>query len=305
MKRIVQFIFFLALLAATAQAQPNKELIKNFLQPISFTRTGVVSFFEETFNHTLYGTLALPASFAHLKDFIAHSKTMQHPLAYIHSITNIFHDRLKEAVWVNPYALSNLLTVYGEQHELFASACHDPEEVVKKILYQSLLSKFSDLKKDPELFMSTLSKEIVTQLHHDTATTQKETSRTITRFIEAALDKIIWDPREQLQCWNICKTIADQLATLQSAHIIASEEDLNHCYWSLVYRFCYFIETAGEHLSLTTYQAIKCDIATQATTLLTLPEREAFIRSKADYVQQVLFAAEVKVRARQEGLWRE
>jgi len=297
------FLSVLMYTQLTFGASISPELMKSFLQPITFNRTGIVSFFTDTFNHELYGTFALPASFCHMKEFISFSKTMQDPLGYMRSITSLFHDRLKEALWVNPYALSGLLTAYSNQAELWATTVNDPEETVKKLLYNSLLSKFNELKKDPELFMSTLSKEIVTTLNNETRMAQRELGYSITRFIEGALDKIIWDPREGEQCWQSCKAIADQLAQLHALKIIGTEVELNHCYWSLVYRFCYFIETTAEHISLETYQAMKYDIANKNSPLLCIPEQEAFIHSKAYRLQQAVFAGEVKVRSIKQGLW--
>lgn len=298
MKKMLKLILFFVSMYAVPSCSKTltPDLIQNFTKPITFTRSGIVSFFNETFNHELYGKLGLPASFVHLKDFIAHGATLDDPYPYLISITQIFHDRLKEATWVNPYALFNIIDSLSQQAPAWSSAQQSDQAAIREVLYNALLSKFTLLKKDPETFMDKVSADIVATLDKKNNKLQQEFARKVSRLLEGALDKVIWDPREGTQCWQSCKQIADRLYDLYELGLIGDEATLNHCYWSLTYRFCYFLETVGQYLPLHTYEAIKYDIATKSSHLLGTQEQEEFIMSKATQLQNTVFGQEVLLR---------
>lgn len=309
MKNYFKYLLLLTLLctAAPVHVAPNHmnaDLIQLFTKPVSFNRAGIQAFLTDTFNHRLYGVYGLPASFMHIGDFLSHNKTVPQPYTYTISIVDLFHDRLKEALWVNPYALSQLLEAFM-QHcgPLCEADSANQQETIKHILYRALLSQFSDLKKNPEGFMNTVSADIAAALNTEATGQRTELQYGLTHFIESALDKVVWDPREQAACWDSCKLIAEQLHALYRARVIPTETALNHCYWSLTYRFCYFVDTVGEHISIATYDAIKQDIATKNCALFCVEEAEACITSKAKRLQHSVFDNEVKVRAVQSGLW--
>ena len=282
----------------------KQELLQRFARPIIFDRANIQTFLTDVFNHRLYGVYCLPSNFMHIADFLSHSTQVEHPRDFSISIFNLFHTRLKESFWVNPYALAQMLEVITQQ---CAGMCEPTNHTssraaIKKALYNAMLSRFHELKKDPEYFMTSLANEIIALVEQPEQETISELQHTVTRFIESALDKVIWDPREQESCWESCKLIAEQLHALHRAHIIRNETALNHCYWSLVYRFCYFLETTGEHLTPETYSIIKNDLVAKNCSFLALEEQEAFVLSKIRRLQLALIDGEVKARAAQAGI---
>ncbi len=54
--------------------------------------------------------------------------------------------------------------------------------------------------------------------------------------------------------------------------------------WSLIHRFCYFIDIAGPDISQDTFIAIVNDIATQKLVLFAIEEQEDLMLSKKDFL---------------------
>lgn len=284
--------------------RPSPELLYSLAKPITFTRSNIETFLKDAFNHPWYGTYCLPANFMHISDLLSYHDRVKNPRDFSLSIFNLFHSRLKESQWVNPYALAQIIDVIIKQCEpLCAITKNTTRAAIKKTLYQAMLSRFHELKTDPEFFMTSVADEIITVVERGEQESAHELQNVITRFIESALDKLVWDPREQEGCWESCKLIAEQLRSLHHANIIRHEITLNHCYWSLVYRFCYFIETAGEHLSPATYTAIKHDIAEKKCALFSLEEQEELLLSKIKRLQNAILDGEVRALSIQKGIW--
>lgn len=300
------FLFcFITTATLLSTPQLPQETLASFLRPVSMTQAGIATFLTSTYNHAAYGTFCLPATFRHVDDFLTHTQNVKQQEVFVASVIDLFHARLKESLWVNPYALARLFDslVANTQHLFTKSERRNHHDAVKKELYESLLTKFNDLKNDPEQFIETLTKKVLAITDHDKQQERIELQYAISRFIESALDKLVWDPREQQACWECCKMLATKLDSLEQLHIIPDEVTLNHCFWSLIYRFSYFIETAGDLLSMQTFQAIRQDIALGQTPLLALGEQEEHILTKAQRLNQAVLAGEVKVRSAQAGLW--
>jgi len=280
----------------------SQELLREFIKPVPLNRNALKTFFINVFNHQSYGTHCLPASFRHAIDFLSYNKQVKNPLDYTVSIFDLFHDRLKESTWVNPYALTHLLNAVNEHTAtLLQEPKIDRHDLVKQTIYNALLTQFAQLKNDPDTFITTLTDNIFAIVDDPEKQQRAELQHALIRLIESALDKVIWDPSEQEDCWDSCKLLAEQLDTMHRLAILPNETILNHCYWSLIYRFSYFIETTGEHLSPAVYRAIKNDILLQQIPLLTLAEQEEHILTKAQRLHTAVFEGEVKVQAAKTG----
>lgn len=304
--RIITRFFAITQLGIASWCHPqlSPDQITFFLRPVSFTKPGVQYFFTHVFNHPDYGTYFLPASFRHTVDFLSFTKHMKNPYEYVLSVVDLFHTKLKESTWVNPYALSFMLDALMEHtKDLVHTGTTDTNKRVKKALYQALLSHFNDLKNNPDQFMDSLTDEIMSVVNDSQVTNHVILQYSISRLIESALDKLIWDPSEQINCWESCKHLANQLDAMEQQHLIPDEVTLNHCFWSLIYRFSYFVETTGDQLAMTTYQAIAQDIVTKNSPMLACEEQEHKILTKAERLKQALLTGEIKSRSAQAGLW--
>jgi len=279
-------------------------LIESFLRKVKFTQSGVQCFFKHTFNQSLYSEKFLPACFLHCIDFLEYGAQLTEPRGFLESSLEIFHQRIKECLWVNPYAL--LFLIQRIQPILTPIVKHHKEEQkkgVNKAIRQALLTRFNELKVQPELFLNNLTDEIlVIACGSDEQPTVQQLTWSVVRFIEAALNKLIWDPRDDIDTWECVKALALSLEALYEARIIPDTKALNQCYWSLVYRYCYFLETAGSELSRECYAKIKKDSADTPLTFLMLEEQEDFITTKVDRLHKALMEGELKAKAKEQGI---
>lgn len=267
-------------------------------QPICMDRDGVSTYFKDIFNLKGYGSLCIE----HLVDFLEFADKTAQPLSFTLRMMELFHGRMKEALWINPYALSGTLDAFIEHTGPILEAAHKERIVaVKRSMYQAMLSRFNSLKEEPEVFMNTLAEEVL-QIADNTELVRLRAL--LVRFIESALDKLILSPHDQQGMWDITMQIADQINTLYLAGTIIDAATVQHCYRSLVYRFIYCLETVGEHLSLETYNYMKRDIAQSTHPLLSFADMESdLVISRAQLLKDALIAAETRSRVVAAGSW--
>lgn len=278
------------------------DILLSFLKPIKFTRTGIQCFFKHRFNNSFYAKNFLSCCLDDLNCFLERAHGMEFPRTYCESVIDLFHQRLKESSWINPYALFLFLERVPEPlGPVFNENLLAQQTAIARCLRTALLNKFDQLKQEPDLFISSVSEEIfmVTNSNGE-ETSVRELQHCLHRFLECALNKIIWDPREGTETWECFKAIAESLETLRNYGILNDTKSLNQLYWSLLYRFCYFIECAGSEIPLQTYKLMN----EEAPLLmwLTLEEQEDFIMSKGERLKKALAEGEAKARARAHGI---
>ena len=301
-----KFLFFIVSICATAYSYQDisGDDILSFLKPVKFTQSGVRCFFKHTFNQRNYSENFLPACFLHCLDFLEYGVQLQKPNGFLESALDIFHQRLKESHWVNPYAFHILLKEFPRLFEPITKKYKEEQhEAVKKLIRDALLNKFSELKQSPDSFIQNLSEEIMVATHgSDSEPTTQQLQWCICRFIEAGLNKLIWDPRDQLETWHGVKVLGTTMDILFDSAIIPDTKILNQCYWSIIYRYCYFLESAGSEISLDVYAKIKQEMTNTALTFLYLEEQEDFIMNKFERLHKALLEGEIKARAKATGI---
>ena len=280
-------------------AQQSIECSKDmhfFIKPVQFSSCGIKDFFLERFNDHFYTENVLPLCFLHMEDFVYYGLTSRHSKSIAMMTLDLFHQKLKECRWVNPFALTLLLK---NLPSMLGSLCVDETDLqkarVKSLIFDAMEKRFDQFKDNPENFISSLSDTIVEELFNPATPTAQEISGITVRFIESALDKLIWDPRDQEYTWESVKLIAKHLEILFDTNVIVYEKDLNHMYWSLISRFCYFIDLSRTDLSLICYQQIKNDISDAITKapFLLKEELEEHSITKKDRLMQVVLAGEM------------
>lgn len=197
----------------------------------------------------------------------------------------------------------------------------------KDILYDAIYLQFSELKRDPEAFFDQLSDTIATALLDDSVESTAEAfshkisaaveqaysldaelinieklRQTIVRFLEVTMNQIIWSPRDGVGVWSSVKQIANNLHDLLDADIFDDPDDLNDLYWSLMHRFCFFLDLHGAGMPIDVYEAIQSDLNANSIALLTLEEQEEFMETKANRLSRVVAENVAKIKAQQHGL---
>lgn len=267
-------------------------------RPVSMHRVGVAHFFADVFNMHGFGNHCCGP----LIDFLAHSRHTSDPLTFSLRIIDLFHARMKEASWLSAYDVYEVVNALQEHVEpLFKKALDVRLANVEKTLYRSLLTRFRDLKTNPEAFIHDVGVDILAIVD----TSEIARLRILcTSLIEGMLDRLIWSPEDSEETWQSVKDIADSLHGLYKSNIIADGPTLNHCLWSLLYRFCYIIETGSEDFPLEMYHVIKRDIVCGDSVLFAFADdREGLMNSRAQWLRSVVIASEVRARQVREGSW--
>lgn len=249
-----------------------------------------------------------------LLTLLEHGKhTNQSPL-YAQSVFKLFSNIIKGAHYINAYTLSNTLEqlvlqlepYFGNRIDLKSNLMSNVSDFdqFKATVYNTLYVKFSteyeSFKRSPESFLDTLSQDIfiISKQKTDIDTLRA----TMIRFLELTLGKLIWSPENQEGTWDSVKTIAKNLTLLFDNNILEDLNDLDDLYWSLIHRYCFFLDITGSMMRVSFYQHVKNDIATNQLLLLTLAEQDDFIEPKSRFLHKALVQAEVKARALEKGI---
>lgn len=261
----------------------------------------------------------LPHDFSHLSHLIAFGTNTHQPPAYLRSIIKLFSNMLKSPHYVNAYAFSGLLETLPEQLAPYFSfvesrayiadsALYDAtfvdrfQSTVNNILYAKFSNEYDSFRQDPHLFLKRISSNIVTIAQEELV--QEQLRQGIIRFCEIALGKLVWDPAAQEETWRITKKIAEQLATFLEYNILDDINDLDDLHWTLLNRYCYFVELTTTDMSESFYQAIRNDLRSNANDIIlfALKEQDYIVEPKLSYMQRTLLEAETAAYRHKAGL---
>ncbi|MCL4361682.1 hypothetical protein M1446_05000 [Candidatus Dependentiae bacterium] len=316
------FISFLIINAIEPNVQQNKEknnnikVINNIIEdfaddffkvPISFTRTGMKNFMTNIYNSNQYLS-CLPHKFNHISDFLKYGLNTPYPRTYLKSVFDLFGQRLKGSIFVNSYSFCEFIEdVHGtlKQYMSFDKDMAERKAVVKEQILEMFANHSNLRKEDPEKFLDKLSGNILYSLDNqleDRDTSLDRAQQSIYDFLEISLNKLVWNPADQNYIWESVRLLSYQLENLIKIHAIRDYEVLDKLYWSIIYRFCYFLDMFAGELKPECYAIINNDLEQAKLPLLTLQEQEFFMTTKLDYLKNAIFIAQAKLIAKDRGL---
>ena len=293
--------------SCTATKQIPFELLA---RPIKFTRSGIGQFIKQTYNHSAYGQKFLAFNFFHSITLLGYACQSSQPRAYSKSVFRLFGQKLKSVQYINTFALLELLDKLPDllkQHCADTQERSNKKELIKQHTYDFLLNQLDYLKENPEEALEQFADKIYTLTSTQTNCaeqdcTSAELQEAIAQFLEISISKLIWSHYDQVDIWRSVKLMGQQLETLTRAGLLKNSEVLDELYWTLITRFCYFLELSGTELNQEFYQVARHDIIQEKELLWSLPEQEAFITPKKKYLERALLAAQTKARAYTAGL---
>lgn len=280
----------------------------HFLEPIKFNNHGLRCFIKHVYNIPEYATDFLPNNFFHMVQFLKR-KTDQ-PRNYFQSVFRMFGNKLKQTMYINPYAYSEMLDEITPliKHAMFTEKTPIFPELQKKIssaMYDRMLHKFDHLKLDPDGYFKDLSDDILSlinstyELSGDASV--EELRKTLLVFFEMTINKLVWNPHEPEHVWRNVKIINSQLLKLYDENILNDQDDLNGLFITLLERFCLFLDLSYAELPLEFYAQLRNEIALKHISLLEL-EDEPFFETKAQRLVRAITIAEAKTRGYHEGI---
>lgn len=264
-----------------------------------------------------YAREILPNDFSNLTTLLEHCKKANKSRAYVERIFRVFSRLLKGAQYVNAYAFSEMLeklpdlleqhfTIYharayaGDTNLLKFEPIDRFKEVVNRTLYSRFLNQYDLFKKNSDSFFDMLSTDIFEIVEEEATIDQLR--QTVIRFLEVGLSKLVWSPEDHNQIWTSVKRMSQQINKLMDHYVVDDEDDVNDLFWTLIHRFCFFLDITGSVLPAEFYENIKQDIAAQQLELLELEEQEHWLETKSTCLQRALLTGEARSRAYQHGI---
>lgn len=269
----------------------NVDLFPYFLRPISFTQSGITDYFTNTYNHEKY-TEYLPYNFSHMIQFLEYGQEQQQTELYAQSIIKLFMQKIKGCDFINSYSL---LTAMPRLCDALVPYIQKKEASFLQELQTSLKIRFSNIfstynsyfQKSPDAFLDALSEQIAkktnevqTKQHIDIEHVKKD----ILRFLEICANKLIWSPKEGYDAWVSINELADRSHLFLEKNLITDVDALDDIHWSLIHRFCYFLDIAQTDIKQETFIQMVNDIHTQDLILLKIEEQENFITTKKEFL---------------------
>jgi hypothetical protein len=269
---------------------------EDFLRPIHLTRPGLRCFFKHVYNDPYYGSEFLPACFIHIEDFFSCMPSIERKDAFSHSFITLFHNKLKEARWVNPFAFEQALVAIKTWMPRVIS--YGMLELEKKT--NLMLEKFAHkiISKTDTASRSEVVEAYSTKLYNLYMGTHKpvyaRVQELMSSFIESACEKLIWSHKDGIETWEIFKRLDALIYELYKTKVISDKAVMQRILCSLVCRFVYFLDTLGVGLDDAALDTIEKECAENCSIVsFALPEQEDLVLSKKDFllnsVKQVRF----------------
>ncbi len=288
---IISSDFELPYLASVPSNDLGLDLFSYFLRPINFSKEGIAHYFKYTYNHEKY-TEYLPYNFSHMIQFLEFGQDHEQNEAYAKSIIKLFLQKIKGCDFINSYSLittmpklADALAPYIEKKE--AGFLDELQKNLKLRFSKIFSTYYSYFQKNPDAFLEALSEQIAkktnevqTQQHVDIEQVRKD----ILRFLETCISKLIWAPTDAYDAWISINEIATQTEYFLDKKLLSDVDAYDDICWSLIHRFCYFIDISAEEINQDTFIRIINDIHDEKLNLLQIEEQEDLIDSKKDFV---------------------
>ncbi len=291
---------YIGALIALGVYRIDAQVPSSWTAELVMNKVSIGSYFNTVFGQHGYGSYAG----YHLIDFLAYARSSKNELSFTLTVIDMFHMRMKEALWTNPYLVDTVLRgMLAYIHPLFVQAQRKRSEEAKKTVYDLLLHRFDELREHPDEVIDTFVADMIMQIEASEVVRLKTG---VVRLIENMLDRLIWSLAEQIDAWEITRTIADDLYALYEVGLLPDTATLNHCLWSLTYRFGYALESSADMISLLTYERMKSDIGTGNSVLFTVTDsaqRRSSMKTRAQWLTDIIFAGEVRARRAAQGAW--
>lgn len=286
-----------------ANGQDNQLTPANTTAPFSGKGFSIKDFVHDTFNRPTYASEILPAHLRDLSALLHQGSVVPRPVIYTNALLKLFGNSIKGAPYVGAYGFlefteqlsANLEHLVSLKALAVSPASYYQE--LHNLLYDAFLTKFDELKNNPDAFFASLTNNAVLLISQHLNKSSLDVSRHETlhdiqpmlmRFLELSLNKLMWNSQEPANIWPSVKGIATELEALYDKEFIGDQSDLDDLYWSLVHRFALFLDLSATTLPLEFFQKIQAEVATGNLLLVTLPEQETYLMTKKEVLDHAL-----------------
>jgi hypothetical protein len=279
---------------------------------------GVTDFLKLTFNHQLYARETLPCHLRDLQALLNQGRFVPNPVPYSKALFKLFGNKIKGAPYMSAYGLLELLeqlpTSLDYLKELkpidVTSAQYYDE--LHNLLYDAFLTKFDDLKANPNVFFTMLTNNVITLVSKNLTKPTVEITRNETlvdvqpvfiRFLDTTLNKLMWNTKEPEHIWRTTKGIATELESLYDKEFIGDLSDLDDLYWTLIHRFALFLDLSANKLPLELLHEMHNEVVSGNLVFLSIQEQEPYLQTKKQVLEAALTSAISKRLSYEHGIF--
>lgn len=269
-------------------------------------------YIKEIYNNKYYSNF-LSQDGSHIIEFLQLSKELNLETESIYTCLRLFYNKIKACEIVDDTVALQILKPLPNLIKKHISPKYKPSndlKFLKKSIEKTIIFKFTDHIKDfqrePNIFLSELSKDISKIAKTEILQTQKTTADNeiktrlrvlIIKFLEITFNKLMWDLKSYESIWESVLEIANNLINLSEHKIIDHIDDFDDLLWSLTHRFCYFLNISGSYLPVNFYEEIENDIASGTAFFLEIEEQDDGIKTKKEILLSELISAKTKAIA--------
>lgn len=276
---------------AEQESKQEADLINFFYRPIDFSANGIEHYFKYVYNHPEYAHY-VPYNLSHMIQFLDHGSKNGQSEAFAVSVIKLFMQKIKASPYVDAESFVQFLPKFAQAMQPYlqkkeATFLQDVQDVLKDRLTNIFTKYFSYFQKNPDGFMTSLSEQLAkqtnqlcTQQHIEVEQLKKD----ILRFIEICANKLVWSSKDDMQVWYVCNKFAYETQQCLDKKLLTDQNAFDDVCWSLVHRFCYFLELSAPSLSLYFYEQVINDLKTKPLILTLAEEQEDLMTSKRSHL---------------------
>lgn len=312
-KKMPLMYLCIALFSNSINAAINQAPIESPLKK-KLRQSEILIQLERALSHPNYVVDTLPYDWSDLLVLMQYSQNMDQPITYTNEIVQIYKNLIKGCPYIHPRALltfldefPSLIESYFIPYKALRSLKNslqdvplDPLERLQQsfsaILYNNFTTDYPAFKQDPVNFLQELALNTF-QIAQEEIMIQA-LRKNLIWLIDIAIGKLVFNLlHEPLRSWEEVKTIANKLTQLANLNIINNIDDLDGLFWSLVHRFCFFVDINGAKLSENFYETVKNDLLTKEMFFLDLEEYADFLQTKRDHLLRIIVLFEAQAKA--------
>jgi hypothetical protein len=280
-----------------------------------------VKYLKEVYNKSYYSKM-LSQDGTHIIDFLELSNELNLDVSTSYVCFRLFYNKIKECEIVDDSVVNQILEVMPKL--LKKHFCVEKEETkspsrnfnflqnnIEDIILTKFTDEIEDFQRTPDVFVSDLSTEISRSIEKNLKTIDQSLKKyeekniekmetinrfrqTIVKFFEISLSKTLWNISSYEGIWQSFLSIANNLQLLGVHSVLDHMDDLDDLHWSLVHRFCYFLDLTGSVFPEEFYNEIEEDLASKAVYFLEVKEQDEGIKTKKETIIDALVHAKTK-----------
>lgn len=280
----------------------------------SIFQRSFIKYIKEMYNQKSYAQI-ISQDGSHIVQFLKISNEMNLEVDKVYIGMRLFSNKVKASELIDDAVLLQLLDFLPFALERYFlpddTTCKIHNlNFIKNYLENTLLARFTEhfdeFQNQKDVFISNLAQELAECYKHEIDMVQKNIQKieykerlrqTIIRFFEIMLGKLIWEPKNSDNIWKSFVGIATGIRQLASNGIINHMDDLDDLLWTLVHRFCFFLDLTGAALPISFYEKIEHDLNSKAIIFLEFKEQDEGISTKKETLIDSLIRAKARAIA--------